>query len=284
MEDLYKLNFGKALLITFFFFILQIVIGIIYKFILIYFNYFNNLNLNYFFNYFLNQGIVIFLGHLVTILIILLIYNKNKINLNIKIDFNDLDISFLFFIIPLAISSQIIGSEIENLISIFFKRSLNFYEAIITLAKLPGINGLLLSITLIAVLPAILEELIFRGIIQQGLINKYSATTGILLTSFLFAIVHINPHVLLTIFLLSILLGFVYHIYKNIIYNILIHFFLNLTGLFLIRYDKFQIKGLNTDLSNSSHININLIIMALVIIGLFVYLYLIKFTEHKKNE
>ena len=281
MNNSYQLNFIKAFLITFIFFILQIIIGSIYNFLLISFDYFNELNLNFFFNYLLNQGFIILLGNLSTILIIIFIYNKNKNNLKLNINYNNLNPSFLLFIIPLAISSQIIGSEIENLISMLFKRYLSFYQSIITLAKLPGISGLLLAIILIAIIPSIIEELFFRGIIQQGLINKYSPKIGIILTSLLFAIIHINPHVLLTIFLFSILLGFIYYLYKNLIYNILIHFFLNLSGVLLLRYDKIQLTGLSVDLSKTSHVNIYLIIMSLIIIGLFVYLYLIK---NKKQD
>ena len=281
MNNSYQLNFIKAFLITFIFFILQIIIGSIYNFLLISFDYFNELNLNFFFNYLLNQGFIILLGNLSTILIIIFIYNKNKNNLKLNINYNNLNPSFLLFIIPLAISSQIIGSEIENLISMLFKRYLSFYQSIITLAKLPGISGLLLAIILIAIIPSIIEELFFRGIIQQGLINKYSPKIGIILTSLLFAIIHINPHVLLTIFLFSILLGFIYYLYKNLIYNILIHFFLNLSGVLLLRYDKIQLTGLSVELSKTSHVNIYLIIMSLIIIGLFVYLYLIK---NKKQD
>ena len=282
MDNSFQLNFWKAFLITFIFFILQVILGFIYNFILIYFNYFNELDLNIILNYFLNQGIIILFGYISAVFIIIFIYKKNKGNFKINFDYNNLDISILLFIIPVAVSSQIIGSEIENLISILIKRSLNFYQAIITLAKLPGISGLFLSIILIAVIPAIVEEILFRGIIQKGLINKYNTNTGIILASFLFAIIHINPHVLLTIFLFAILLGFVYHIYKNILYNILIHFTLNFLAVLLIRYDNFHLKGLNSDLDKTSHVNIYLILMSLIIIGLFVYLYIIK--QIKKND
>lgn len=284
MENSFKLNFGKAFLITFIFFVLQFIIGSIYNFMLIYFDYFSNMNLNYFLNYFLNQGLIILLSNLSAILIIILIYNKNKNNLKINFEYKNINYSLLLFIIPVAFSSQIIGSEIENLISMFFKRSLSFYQPLITLAKLPGIGGLLASIIIIAIIPAVIEELFFRGIIQTGLINKYNVNTGITLASLLFAIIHINPHVIITIFLFSMLLGFVYYIYKNIVYNILIHFSLNFFGVLLMRYDNFRLKGLNTDLSETSHVNIYLILMSLIIIGLFVYFYLIKKVSLDNNK
>ena len=50
-----------------------------------------------------------------------------------------------------------------------------------------------LMLLLIAVAPAICEELIFRGLIGRGLIARQGLFRGVVITSLLFAAVHMHP-------------------------------------------------------------------------------------------
>jgi membrane protease YdiL (CAAX protease family) len=50
-----------------------------------------------------------------------------------------------------------------------------------------------LCVTVIAVGPAINEELWFRGFLGRGLVGRYGPTLGILLTSLLFGLAHLHP-------------------------------------------------------------------------------------------
>jgi uncharacterized protein len=90
------------------------------------------------------------------------------------------------------------------------------------------------SFLLMVVAAPILEELIFRGIILEGLLNRYSAVKSILLSSFLFGFVHLNPWQFVTGFILGIFIGWVYYRTKSLVYPIIIHATANLTG-FLMR-------------------------------------------------
>jgi sodium transport system permease protein len=58
-----------------------------------------------------------------------------------------------------------------------------------------------------ALLPAVCEELAFRGFILAGLRRRFRPWTAILLSSFLFAIYHLNVFQLLPAFLLGVVLG-----------------------------------------------------------------------------
>jgi len=81
----------------------------------------------------------------------------------------------------------------------------------------------------------ITEEVIFRGGIQELLINKIPASlpkeTANIITSVLFAILHLllkqEPTVLL-VFFPSLVLGWHYGRYRNLLAVIFIHFFYNL--------------------------------------------------------
>lgn len=106
----------------------------------------------------------------------------------------------------------------------------NQYEGIVnellksTLAG-GGIGYLLLNIIYIAVVPAIGEELIFRGIIQRYLINfTKNAWLGIIITGLIFSLFHLSWNTILAIWFFGIILGLVYYTTGNIWYSIFIHF------------------------------------------------------------
>lgn len=103
-------------------------------------------------------------------------------------------------------------------------------EMFLNLSRQTGIFSFLLMV----IAAPILEELIFRGIILDGLLTKYSTVKSILLSSFLFGFVHLNPWQFVTGFILGIFIGWVYYRTKSLSFPIIIHATANLTG-FLMR-------------------------------------------------
>ena len=79
----------------------------------------------------------------------------------------------------------------------------------------------------ISVGPAISEELFCRGFLGQGLVSRYGIWTGVLATSFLFGIIHLNPLQGIVAFLIGIVLHFVYIASRTILIPILLHFLNN---------------------------------------------------------
>ncbi len=57
------------------------------------------------------------------------------------------------------------------------------------------------------VLPAVCEELAFRGFILTGLLRRFRPGTAIVMSSFLFALVHMNVFQFLPTLLLGLVLG-----------------------------------------------------------------------------
>lgn len=88
---------------------------------------------------------------------------------------------------------------------------------------------------LMVIAAPILEELIFRGIILDGLLGKYSPAKSILVSSLLFGLVHLNPWQFVTGFIIGIFSGWVYYRSKSLSLSIIIHASANLSG-FLMRY------------------------------------------------
>ena len=92
-----------------------------------------------------------------------------------------------------------------------------------------GQTGIFAFILMVVAAP-ILEELIFRGIILDGLLKKYSPEKSILLSSFLFGLVHLNPWQFVTGFIIGIFAGWVYYKTKSLSLTIIIHAAANLSG------------------------------------------------------
>ena len=88
--------------------------------------------------------------------------------------------------------------------------------------------GFLFNIILLAVIPALGEELFFRGILQNICIGLFkNNTAGIIITSLIFGILHFQIDNLLSIIFASLLLGYIYDFSNNIFLTILLHFGFN---------------------------------------------------------
>jgi len=87
--------------------------------------------------------------------------------------------------------------------------------------------GLFGVLTIVVAAP-ILEELIFRGIIQEGLMQRLRPIMAIVVTSLLFGFIHFNPWQFTTAFILGLFIGWIYYYTRDIILVIAIHFFNNL--------------------------------------------------------
>lgn len=84
-----------------------------------------------------------------------------------------------------------------------------------------------LLVLAIAVAPAIWEELVFRGIIGRGLVARYGVPVGILITSLLFAAMHMNPPHVFALLPLSVFLHVVYLSSRSFWAPVLVHFLNN---------------------------------------------------------
>ncbi|HWK58982.1 MAG TPA: type II CAAX endopeptidase family protein [Parapedobacter sp.] len=84
------------------------------------------------------------------------------------------------------------------------------------------------SFLAIVIAAPIIEELIFRGIILEGLLQRYSPVKSIILSSILFGIVHLNPWQFVSALVIGLLSGWVYYRTRKLSLSILIHLVNNL--------------------------------------------------------
>lgn len=103
--------------------------------------------------------------------------------------------------------------------------------------NMKNLKDLLGTLLLMAVLPAIAEELFFRSVLQRLFIQITKRPwLGILLTGFLFAFFHSQFYSFITIFFLGTLLGAIYWYSGSIWLSIAVHFLNNALQVMLVYY------------------------------------------------
>ena len=123
----------------------------------------------------------------------------------------------------------------------------------------------------VAVIAPIVEELIFRGLILQGLRRNYNAFISVFISALLFALFHLNPWQFPATFILGLLLGWVVLRTKSLILSILGHSINNLLVLLSITYWK-QISTFGVylmDKKNFLYTSWLVVFFSLVLIYLF---------------
>jgi membrane protease YdiL (CAAX protease family) len=90
-------------------------------------------------------------------------------------------------------------------------------------------QGLLMFAALVIAAP-ILEELIFRGIMLDGLLKIYSPVKAIVISSLFFGLIHLNPWQFVGGALVGGFMGWVYYHTRSVLATILIHASFNLTA------------------------------------------------------
>jgi membrane protease YdiL (CAAX protease family) len=96
----------------------------------------------------------------------------------------------------------------------------------------------------VAILAPLMEEFIFRGIVLDGLLKRKPPLTAILISSFLFAFVHLNPWQFVGAMLIGLFMGWIYWKTNNLGYTILIHFVNNsVAALFVSLSDSEEIMS-----------------------------------------
>jgi len=128
-------------------------------------------------------------------------------------------------------------------------------EAIVeAFLKMSTISDLLYTFLVIAIVPAIGEELVFRGYLQQS-IQKWlqSPHLAILITAFFFSAIHLDFQGVLPRFVLGALLGYLYYWSGSIWLPILAHFVNNAQGV-VFSYPSFRVEsGAYSIISNTQN-------------------------------
>ena len=86
------------------------------------------------------------------------------------------------------------------------------------------IGGLLLNLVIIALIPAVGEELTFRGVLQQSLTRRMNPHVAIILSAAIFSFIHFQFYGFLPRMFLGVLMGYMYYITNSLWTSMLMHF------------------------------------------------------------
>jgi membrane protease YdiL (CAAX protease family) len=133
----------------------------------------------------------------------------------------------------------------------------------------------LLVIIIISVVPAICEEVMFRGYIQRSFGFKYKAHIAALLTALFFALYHFNPYGLIPLAIIGFYLGFAAYSSQSLFIPIVLHFLNNFFAVmfYFIFGDDELFKSDVTDIES---LNANVIYFFLLLIMFTAVIFLIK--------
>lgn len=136
--------------------------------------------------------------------------------------------------IPLPEWMHSVESETENMLKGLLKMDFT-YEMIV-------------NVLVIALIPAIGEELVFRGVLQQKLIQWFGKNhhAAIWLTGAIFSAIHLQFEGFLPRMILGAVLGYLFYYTKNIWISIIAHFFNNASQ--IIAYQAFKDEKTTLDL------------------------------------
>lgn len=156
----------------------------------------------------------------------------NKLNF----DFSTKPFRVYLLIFPMMIGMMLVADYTTQLIpktgDLLGEIYKMYSEQFAKLAKEP-VSLLIMTV----ILAPILEEILFRGIIMKGMLNsKVKPVTAIIVSAFIFGVVHFNPWQFAGALLLGLVLGLVYYKTKSLLMPILLHAFNNFVSAMMMLY------------------------------------------------
>ncbi|MGZ8544719.1 MAG: CPBP family glutamic-type intramembrane protease [Flavisolibacter sp.] len=172
---------------------------------------------------------------------------------NINVSQVILVVALMFFALFVAGAFGVMNKEIADSFGLkgwSEKLEKSYNEQVAIMLDMHSIGGYFISLFVMAFVPAVCEEMLFRG----GLQNFLSRATkkpwlALVLVSILFSIVHFSAYAFLVRIFLGLMLGLIYHYTHNIWLCILAHFFNNALAVSSVYFLMQQGKGMEEAMS-----------------------------------
>ncbi len=113
-----------------------------------------------------------------------------------------------------------------------FKELLESMYTLLTQAQSPG--ELMFVVLVIALTPAICEELLFRGLVQRAFEDSLGGLKAAIVTGIIFGMYHVNPFTLVPLCALGVYFGWIVYRSQNIVLSIVAHFLNNLFAIVVV--------------------------------------------------
>ncbi len=136
--------------------------------------------------------------------------------------------------------------------------------------RMDNFSEFLTALFLVGVLPALGEELIFRGLIQQRLIDSLSNDhLAIFIASLVFGLFHFQLERFIPLTFLGVLLGYAYYYTKSFWTPVILHLFINGSQVTALYYSsEFSIE----EIQNSPDLPLPLVMGSVILTSFFFYI------------
>jgi membrane protease YdiL (CAAX protease family) len=139
----------------------------------------------------------------------------------------------------------IVSSELDNLINYVLPMPEMFRNMFdVLMAK----QAFIFAVIVMGIIPGIMEELFFRGLILDGLQRNYSQLKAIIISALLFGLIHLNPWQFYGGLIMGLIMALICIKTNSIFLSIYMHFFNNTLYTITVKYrELIPIKGFNSN-------------------------------------
>ena len=192
------------------------------------------------------SGLVLTATSIISFGIVLIIgFKKTKRNFLDVFKFNKISPFLWFATTVFMIGAVIMISEMDNLLNLILPMP-DFLRDIFEQLMIE--QTLIFAIIIIVIIPTVAEEMMYRGVILDGLSRNYTNKKAIIISGFVFGFIHLNPWQFPTAFLFGMFFAWICIKTNSILLPMYMHFFNNFLYLLAVRYrDIFAIRGFNTN-------------------------------------
>jgi len=170
-----------------------------------------------------------------------------------------------------------VPEDVQKFIDLFKKMVEEMYRVLVS-AHTPG--EFLTVVLIVAFVPAVTEELLFRGLVQRNIEDAAGGFRGAVIAGVIFGAYHLNPFALVPLVALGVYFGFIVYRADNITLAMSAHFFNNFvacTAMYLQLDENFVVINPGSRPTNSL-VALNFLIFAVVFV--LATLYFLKITDH----
>ncbi len=187
----------------------------------------------------------LFLMFIPTVLYSLVVNGKNPLWLGFSKYVNAKQIALGFALIflasllaaPLSDLSKQIVANFPDLNTMAKAMEDTYNEQVVALSNLKSLPEYLMALIIIAFLPALFEEMFFRGAIQNLFVKWWrNPLLAIFATAIIFSLVHMSIYLFVSRLVLGFVLGLIYYRTKNIWVNVIAHFLNNAVAVSQLYY------------------------------------------------
>ncbi len=164
----------------------------------------------------------------------------------------------LVFFLPIFIFID----ELDRLVQHVFPMPKDWLDSLTDLVRFDGFFESSIIILAAVLVAPVVEEMLFRALVQRSLEKYLEPAIAIVLASVLFALVHFNPWTSIQITLLGLVLGYMTWKSGSIIPAVVLHGLNNLFSLLLMNVDESKL----TWYARNGHVNFLWIVLAALFI------------------